>query len=76
MEPNNPEIEKRINIEVDKMAKVGITLPTILKTEKETNPFFRLQSKELVARVEELSGNKISSELECFTLLRALKDKF
>jgi hydroxyacylglutathione hydrolase len=51
---------------------------TTLKQEKDYNPFMRLNSRALRARVAELTGRNLAeaSDLAVFTELRALRDKW
>ncbi len=51
---------------------------TTLKQEKEYNPFMRLTSRQLRARVAELTGRNLAeaNDLAVFTELRSLRDKW
>lgn len=74
IEPDNQDVLIRIKNEKNKLDALGSTLPTTLKIEKQTNPFFRVNVLKKIIR--DLSGKSIATELESFTELRKLKDNF
>lgn len=52
------------------------TLPTLLATEREINPFLRTDSEQIKQRVEAHFQTRCGSERELFRLLRRWKDTF
>ncbi len=54
----------------------GPTLPVLLGEEKRCNPFLRCDEPMVQQAVALRSGQAVHNALECFTLLRQLKDRF
>jgi hydroxyacylglutathione hydrolase len=52
------------------------TTPTTIASEKETNPFFRWNSPELRASVQDAAGGTQLDDVGVFAKTRALKDVF
>lgn len=76
VEPNNKKITERLQ-QVKTLRDQNLpTLPSLLGIEKETNPFFRCDSAELIANVEKYAGQKISNPVDVFSRLRHWKDTF
>lgn len=71
LEPSNIFITERIKTESQKTISASSTLQAELKS----NPFMRLQKKEIQQSVEKQLG-KVSSSLDLFTKIRYLKDTF
>lgn len=76
VDPDNEEIQISIAKAQQKRAQYEPTLPSILKNEKQTNPFLRAHLRQLKDRMIELSGEPIDSDVDCFTQLRRWKDQF
>lgn len=76
IEPNNKDIRQRLLNEIKKLAELGNTLPTNLKIELTTNPFLRINDKNIILFLEHLLKKKVISGIDCFINLRTLKDKF
>jgi hydroxyacylglutathione hydrolase len=72
VEPNNDALKKRIDREKIKRTKGLSTVPFTLLEEKRTNPFLRCDSLE-IQRSLQLEG---ATELEVFTALRKMRDRF
>lgn len=75
VEPGNKKIAERI-LHVKKLRENNSpSLPSVMKKEKETNPFLRCEVGEVIANVEKHAGKKLVNALEVFTELRKWKDK-
>jgi hydroxyacylglutathione hydrolase len=74
IEPDNLDIKNRVYEEKSKLLKFGVTLPTSLELEKRTNPFLRANM--LSDNIKSITGIMPNDELECFRILRQLKDDF
>ena len=76
IEPENQKIPQRIITEKQKISDDGISLPSSLAIELQTNPFLRCNQLEVINKINQLSSETIKNEVECFTRLRNLKDNF
>jgi hydroxyacylglutathione hydrolase len=76
VDPENQAVQQAMVKAQNLRAENQPTLPTILKNEKQTNPFLRAHLPQLRDRMKELSGESIDSDVECFAQLRRWKDKF
>lgn len=75
VEPGNLVLQQRIE-EVAKMrAKGEPTVPSMLETEIETNPFLRVSNKNVICAAEKWAGHKLNNDAEVFKALRQWKDK-
>jgi hydroxyacylglutathione hydrolase len=76
VEPGNQQIAERFH-QVSELRKQHLpSLPSVLSIEKETNPFLRCDSPELIANVEKYAGQKLNKPVDVFTWLRKWKDNF
>ena len=76
IEPKNKNLDLK-NAEItDRLARHQCSLPSTIGSELLTNPFLRTKSKELLSRLEELTGHYPHDEVEAFSILRQLKDTF
>lgn len=76
VEANNKLIDERIAI-VNELRKNNLpSLPSLLREEKDTNPFLRCDSPEIIAAVEKHTGQRLTHEVEVFAALRKWKDNF
>ena len=76
VEPDNEHIKSRI-VQVDDLRKQGRpSLPTTLELERLTNPFLRCDVKAVIAAAEAFAHRRLTSGVEVFTALRAMKDRF
>lgn len=76
VEPNNPQILERIQ-QVNQLRKQGLpTVPATLLEEKQTNPFLRCQSTELIQQVEKQVKRQLNTPIEVFKELREWKNNF
>ncbi len=78
VEPNNSFIQQRLQQVIDLREQDLITLPSTLAVEKETNPFLRCDSAELMQQVCLHQQQSLSAQdpVAIFTALRAWKDNF
>ena len=76
MEPKNQKLVARYDAESEKQKNISACCQTTIQEELETNPFLRLHSKEISNSIAEKIGRKIENNLDLFTQLRHLKDKF
>ena len=75
VEPLNQKITSRYN-EVVEHRKQGLpTLPTTIKLELETNPFFRVDQNEIQELISE-KFNTSRNNKDIFTAIRQWKDNF
>ncbi len=73
VEPGNEKIHDRLQqLSLGK----GISTPTTLELEKETNPFLRCNSKGIQSFLETRKESVTTDPLEVFTLLRQLRNNF
>lgn len=76
VEPNNAKIKQRI-IDTDNLRREGKpSLPSLLITELQTNPFLRCQQPDVIQAAEHFSGHSLNSSEAVFTSLRLWKDDF
>lgn len=76
VEPGNKNIQEKI-IRVNEWRKKGLpSLPSTLAEEKNTNPFLRCDSPEVIASVERYADRPLKDKLSVFTWLRKWKDQF
>ncbi len=72
LEPNNKTLKKREAIIRELRAQNKPTVPTTIGQEKETNPFLRLDSAEILATI----GMKGAKPLDVFAEIRMRKNRF
>jgi hydroxyacylglutathione hydrolase len=76
VEPDNKDIEKRA-VEVNQLReKNAVTLPSLLATEKLTNPFLRCHINSVVNSVRDKQNIASTDLVSIFQALRAWKDNF
>ncbi len=76
VEPGNRAIDERIERVNALRAKQLPSLPSLIREEKQTNPFLRCSSPEVIAHVEHYAGKRLSKPVEVFAQLRKWKDEF
>jgi len=76
VEPHNLNIQKRIEQVQVLLAKQQTSLPSLLKDEKDTNPFLRCHVPDIIAAVEKRTGQRMQQPLDVFRALRKMKDTF
>lgn len=75
VDPSNRALSDRLPLEEQKRAQGQPTLPTSMGVERKTNPFLRADDAAIRAQLASANA-PLSSELEVFTRLRQLKDRF
>ena len=76
IEPNNVEIQNKINRVLALRATHRPSLPALLSEELTINPFLRCHLDDIVANAEKQAGFKLNSPTEVFKTLREWKDGF
>lgn len=76
VEPGNKKIAERIKTVSAMRDNHQPSLPSTLSDEKETNPFLRCDSPEIIANVERYANQSLSNPIAVFTWLRKWKDTF
>jgi hydroxyacylglutathione hydrolase len=76
IEPQNADLKARQLIETQKRAQGIATLPTQLEQERRTNPFLRCHLNSVRTSVERLINTTLTTDVDVFTSLRLLKDRF
>ncbi len=72
LEPNNKALQKRELIICELIAQNRTTVPTTIRQEKETNPFLRLDSPEILTNIDMVSAEPV----DIFTEIRNRKNRF
>lgn len=77
IEPENTDLLQYIVEIQDKRSKHEPTCPTTLELELKTNPFLRTELPQVQLRAQKLKNlESLPSSLECFKILRSLRDQF
>lgn len=76
IEPDNADLQARQATETQKREQKIATLPTQLGLERRTNPFLRCHLNSVCTSVERLSNKTLTTDVDIFTSLRLLKDRF
>lgn len=74
VEPNNAEIDKRLEASWDLLDNGGTTVPFALSQEFITNPFMRTHIPEVISKAEEVAGRETHTPADVFAVLRIWKD--
>lgn len=72
IEPDNPDLQSRVAATATARAQNRATVPSRLRDELATNPFLRAG----LPHIKEVLGMGPATDLDAFTEIRALKDKF
>lgn len=76
VEPSNERIHRRLH-NVDLLrADDKPTIPTVLKTELQTNPFLRCQETTVIDAARKHASHEPAGEAEVFAIIRRWKDNF
>ena len=73
VEPDNPDLLKRLSDTEKVIQQNGISAPGTLEEELKTNPFLRVDQATIVKNAEEFAGGKLSTPAEVFSSLRKWK---
>jgi hydroxyacylglutathione hydrolase len=76
VEPNNPDIQKRMTEVRQLREQQQITLPSNLALEKRTNPFLRCEQAPVIQAAEQKNGASLDKSYAVFATLRSWKDTF
>lgn len=76
VEPNNPFLEQRLREVLNCEANHHPTIPVTLESEKQTNPFLRVNNLEIIQSVQKHWGIEQSDPLSIFSHLREWKNQF
>jgi hydroxyacylglutathione hydrolase len=76
IEPENDQLIARQRSAKLKRERHLPTIPNPLSLEKQTNPFLRCHLSDIRQRVEQLTQQTLTTELEVFSHLRRIKDHF
>lgn len=74
VEPQNADLNKRLDTVKDRRAQGLPTVPTPLGMEKRTNPFLRCRAPTVIAAAEKYSGKSLNPGEETFAVVRHWKD--
>jgi len=76
VEPNNGLLQKRFEDTKQLRFHKKPTVPSLLKLEKDTNPFLRCHAQAVINSVSERIGKSCKTEVEVFHALREWKNDF
>lgn len=76
VEPSNQELIERIEKVAKTRAEGKSTVPSLMATEKATNPFLRCQHESLTTAASTRLGRQPGSQIETFASIRQWKDSF
>ena len=76
VEPNNQAIQEKLKQVIRLRQANQPSLPSVIKNEKEINPFLRCQEKDVIQAVEKNRGFKIDDPVDVFRYLRQWKDGY
>lgn len=75
VEPDSQILRHRKQL-VDKSVEQGVpTVPSSLREELDTNPFLRVELKNVIASAQQWAGRPLKNNTEVFTALRQWKDR-
>lgn len=76
VEPNNKYIQDKILAITELRDRNLPSLPSTILDEKNTNPFLRCNEQTVITSAEKYAGEKLTSPVEVFAVLRQWKDAF
>ena len=74
VEPDSGDLQARLEDATDLREANQQTVPSLLKLEKETNPFLRTKLPHVVHQVSEATGKTLNNSTEVFAAMRTWKD--
>ena len=74
VEPENTELLQRIKDTRELRSAGQATVPSLLKLEKQTNPFLRFNCQSVIKAAEQFAGKQLSAPAEVFATVRYWKD--
>ena len=75
VEPDNPQLLARENEARSLRDRGEPTVPSLLESERQTNPFLRWDQPSVIAAAERHAGRSLSSPAQVFGEIRSWKDK-
>lgn len=75
VEPDNPAILQRDEIEMEKQLNGMPTIPSTMEVELNTNPFMRFKEPAVIQAAEKYAGHKLNTDGEVFAAIREWKNK-
>ncbi len=76
VEPDNPDIQVRLQVVEEMRADGRITLPSSIGLEKQTNPFVRSNEPAVQRVASERNGEPVAAGAETLAVIRQWKDSF
>jgi hydroxyacylglutathione hydrolase len=76
VEPGNARLAERKVRDAATRARGEPTVPTTIAIERDTNPFLRWDSPEVIASAEKRAGKPLSDRVSVFATIRAWKNSF
>ncbi len=76
IEPDNPQLKKRLRLVDEQRAQNVPTVPSTLQIEKATNPFLRCHLPSIRQKAEIIAQEPLVEPSDVFKVIRALKDKY
>lgn len=74
VDPDNPALSNRLGKVEEQRAAGKCTLPSNMGTEKQTNPFLRSNDANVKQTAERLTNKSLTTPVDVFAAVRALKD--
>lgn len=76
VEPNNKQLQERVQAVAIKRQQDKSTVPSLMATELATNPFLRCNQSDVITAVEQTGIRSLESTDDVFAALRRWKDDF
>ena len=76
VEPENLDLQARVNADTERRHQQQPTVPSTLETELLTNPFLRCHEPSVITSAEAHSEGSLNSSADVLRVIRAWKDKF
>lgn len=76
LEPNNHDLNQRLELISKLRLKGERTIPTDMPTEIKTNPFLRFDDQIFIDALNDKTGHHLSNPVDVFALTRKLKDSY
>ena len=74
VDPENTELLQRVKDTRELRSAGKATVPSLLKLEKQTNPFLRFNYQSVIKAAEQFAGKQLSTPAEVFATIRYWKD--
>ncbi len=76
VEPDNSDLRQRVAEVTRLREQQRATVPSVLATERQTNPFLRYRHPAVMAAASTHTGRQIDSATDAFAVIRGWKDSF